>query len=89
MVKIDIEDVFRIILVNFVDYYLLGFLWDNEFYFDKCLLMGVSSLCQVFECLSVVLQWVMQIKYKVGDMLYILDDFFFIGLVDLLNCKID
>lgn len=89
MAKTDIEDAFRIIPVNPADYHLLGFSWDNEFYFDKCLPMGASSSCQVFERLSVALQWVMQTKYKAGDMSHILDDFFFIGPADLPNCKND
>lgn len=89
MAKTDIEDAFRIIPVNPADYHLLGFSWDNEFYFDKCLPMGASSSCQVFEHLSVALQWIMQTKYKAGDMSHILDDFFFIGPADLPNCKND
>lgn len=56
MAKIDIEDAFRIIPVNPADYHLLGCSWENEFNLDKCLPLGGSSLCQVFECLSVALQ---------------------------------
>lgn len=75
MAKTDIEDAFRIIPVNPADYHLLGFSWENEFYFDRCLPMGASSSCQIFERVSVALQWVMQSKYKAGAMSHILDDF--------------
>ena len=44
--------------------------------------MGASSSCQIFEQLSVALQWIMQCKYKAGGMSHILDDFFFIGPAD-------
>lgn len=52
MAKTDIKDAFRIIPVNPADYHLLGFSWDNEFYFDKCLPMGASSSSGflTFEC---------------------------------------
>jgi hypothetical protein len=44
--KCDIEDAFRIIPIHPSDYYLLGFTWNNYFYFDRCLPMGASSSCQ-------------------------------------------
>lgn len=55
--KTDIEDAFRIIPINPSDYHLLGFSWKKKFNFDKCLPMGSS--CQLFEKLSVALQWIM------------------------------
>lgn len=81
MVKLDIEDGYRNILIYFLDYYFLGFVWNNQYYFDKCLFMGVSLVCQLFEKLSIFLQWIMLNKYKVLGMFYLIDDFFFIGLL--------
>lgn len=66
MAKTDIEDAFRIIPINPSDYHLLGFSWEEKFYFDKCLPMRASSSCQLFERLSVALQWIMHTKYKGG-----------------------
>lgn len=37
--------------------------------------MGARSSCQIFERVSVALQWAMQSKYKSGAMSHILDDF--------------
>jgi hypothetical protein len=45
--KCDFEDAFRIIPIHPSDYYLLGFTWNNYFYFDRCLPMGASSSCQI------------------------------------------
>ncbi|XP_061175932.1 uncharacterized protein LOC133184874 [Saccostrea echinata] len=89
MAKTDIDDAFRIIPVNPSDYHLLGFSWKNKFYFDRCLPMGASSSCQIFEQLSVALQWIMQSRYMAGGMSHILDDFFFIGPADSPNCEKD
>lgn len=48
-----------------------------------------NSSCQIFERVSVALQWVMQSKYKAGAMSHILDDFFFIGPAYSQSCKND
>lgn len=48
MAKPDIEDAFRKIPIFPLDYHLLGFSWQGQFYFDKCLPVGASSSCQVF-----------------------------------------
>lgn len=44
--KKDIEDAFRIIHVNPAEYHLLGFSWDNVFYLDICLPMGLVVLVE-------------------------------------------
>ena len=49
MAKTDIEDAFRIIPIHPLDHSLLGFSFEGEFYFDRCLPMGASSSCQIFE----------------------------------------
>ena len=77
--KCDIEDAFRIIPIHPSDYYLLGFTWNNYFYFDRCLPMGASSSCQIFEKFSCAIQWIMQTKYHAAGMSHIIDDFLFVG----------
>lgn len=59
MAKCDFQDGFRNIPIHPDDYHLLGFMWDNLYYYDKCLPMGASSSCQIFEKLSSSLQWIM------------------------------
>lgn len=61
----------------------------NVFYFDRCLPIGASSSCQIFERVSVTSQWLMQSKYNAGALSHILDDFFFIGPADSQSCKND
>lgn len=51
--------------------------------------MGASSSCQIFQQLSIALQWIMQFKYKAGGMSHILNDFFFTGPAGSNNCKKD
>lgn len=59
MAKMDIKDGFRNIPIHPRDNHLLGFRWEDKFYFDKCLPMGASSSCQIFEKLSTALHSIM------------------------------
>jgi hypothetical protein len=60
--KTDVEDAFRNFDIHPSDYHLLGFTWNGFYYYDKCLPMGASSSCQVFEKCSCALQWIMETK---------------------------
>ena len=62
LAKCDIEDAFRIINIHPSDHHLLGFTWNNFYYYDRCLPMGASSSCQIFESFSCALQWIMEFK---------------------------
>lgn len=79
MAKTDIQDAFRIIPIHPQDYPLLGFQWNGSFYYDRCLPMGASSSCQIFEAFSSALQWIMINKFNAVSLSHMLDDFFFIG----------
>ena len=87
MAKTDIQDAFRIVPVQPDDYKLLGFSWDNNFYYDKCLPMGASSTCQIFERLNTSLQWAVYENFSASGMSHMLDDFFFIGPKDSSKCS--
>ena len=89
MAKSDIKDAFRIVPVSPHDYHLLGFTWRDQFYYERCLPMGASSSCQIFERLSTALQWVMLNRWQAGGMSHILDDFFFIGPPNSHKCRND
>ena len=50
--KTDIKSAFRIVPIHPADYSLLGMNLDNLYYFDRCLPMGLSSSCNIFEAFS-------------------------------------
>lgn len=75
--KADLEDAFRLLPISQSSYGLLGFEWEGQFYFDKCLPMGCSISCCLFEAFSSSLQWVLLQKLEVPAMSHILDDFIF------------
>ena len=57
MAKTDIKSAFRIIPIHPSDYSLLGMKWQDMYYFDRCLPMGCSSSCAIFEAFSTALEW--------------------------------
>lgn len=83
LAKTDIENAFRIIPIRPADRHLLGFSWPADdgtvrYYMDACLVMGLSSSCQLFNRFSSALTWVMETKYN-ACVSHVLDDFCFLG----------
>ena len=87
MAKADIEDAFRLICLNPSEYHLLGLQWQGNYYYDRCLPMGCSSSCQIFEKFSSSLQWILNELYKINGVSHLLDDFFFVGKAGSNECQ--
>lgn len=77
--KSDIESAFRLIPVHPDDHHYLGFSWEGKLYFDKCLPMGCSSACQIFNRFSSSIAFLVAAKFPGGHVLHVLDDFLFIA----------
>ena len=78
MAKTDIKSVFRIIPIHPADYSLLGIKWDDMYYFDRCLALGLRSSCAILGAFSTSLQWISVHLLGACSVLHILDDFLFI-----------
>jgi len=52
MAKTDISNAYRNLPLKPEEYHLFGFKWNNLYYYDRCLPMGCSSSCQIFERFS-------------------------------------
>ena len=79
MAKTDVKSAFRIIPIHPADYPLLGIRWNNMYYYDRALAMGLSSSCAIFESFSTALEWVSLNLFDASALLHILDDFLFIA----------
>lgn len=79
MAKTDIKSAFRIIPVHPDDQELLGMKIDNSYFFDRCLPMGCSSSCAIFEAFSTALEWLSVNNLGASGVVHILDDFLFIA----------
>jgi len=88
MAKTDIKSAFQIIPIHPNDYPLLGMKWYNLYYFDRCLPMGCSSSCAIFEKFSTALEWLAKTRIGASGVLHILDDVLFITK-DESKCRSD
>ena len=88
MAMTDIKSAFRIIPIHPSDFPLLGMKWDNQFYYDVCLPMGLSSSCAIFEAFSSSLEWISVHRFGTSGVLHILDHFLFIAKTET-KCRSD
>ena len=77
--KADIESAYRIIPIHPDSVHLLGFTWEGQYYYDRCLPFGLSASCRIFESFSTAIHWILKHHFQVLDMTHILDDFMFFG----------
>ena len=89
MAKTDIKSAFRIIPVHPDDHPLLGMKWENFDDYDRCLVMGCSSSCAIFESFSTALEWIAIHRLGASNVLHILDDFLFSFSLTLKRCQLD
>ena len=82
MAKTDISDAYRLIPLHKSQYHLTGLEWNGKYYFDKCLPMGCSSSCKIFERFSSGLEWILKNKMGITSLVKILDDFLFVESSD-------
>ena len=88
LAKTDIKSAFHIIPVAPCDFLLLGIEWQGKLYFDKCLPMGCSSSCNIFESFSTALEWIAKYRLHASSVIHILHDFLFIGHSEA-KCQVD
>ena len=82
--KVDIKSAFRLLIVNFD---LLGIKFDNMYYIDKCLPMGCSVSCNLFEKFSSFVQWVVETRCSLHSIDHYLDDFILVGKKFSTDCS--
>ncbi|XP_053372810.1 uncharacterized protein LOC128546374 [Mercenaria mercenaria] len=73
--KMDIKNAFRLLPIHPKDFDLLGFKFENNYYFDKCLPFGCSISCSTFEKFSTFLEYLVRKKANSKHVLHYLDDF--------------
>ncbi len=77
LAKSDIKSAFRLLPVAPSDYELLGFTFQGKYYYDKCLPMGCSISCALFEKFSTFLEFQIRKVTDSSAITHYLDDFFF------------
>ena len=87
LAKADVKSAFRLIRVFPGDFDQLGFMFENKYYFDKCLPMGASISCAIFEKFSSALHWLTEKCSGNRNIQHYLDDFLFGGEANTLQCQ--
>ena len=77
--KIDISQAFRLLIINPADFDLLGVMFEGNYFIDKCLPMGCSLSCSLFEKFATMLHWAVTSYSGIDTLDHYLDDFIFIG----------
>ena len=78
LAKIDIQSVFRLLLVHPEDRHLLAMSWKGELYIDHCIPFGLRSAPRLFNILADLLSWATQ-KAGVSYLIHYLDDYLTVG----------
>lgn len=86
--KMDISQAFRLLLVHPGDFDLLGIYFDGFYYIDKCMPMGCSLSCAMFEKFATFLHKIVVNRSGLDTIDHYLDDFFFAGEKGSENCEI-
>jgi len=86
MAKVDITDAYRMVPIDKSDWRHLGMAVGNLIYIDRCLPMGASSSCQIFQRISDAIAWVTTSNFSNCKIFNYLDDFLILGPTEFL-CK--
>jgi hypothetical protein len=86
LAKIDVKSACRLLKIWPGDFDHLGFTFDGTFYFDKCLPMGASVSCSLFEKFTTALHWYTAFCSPHKNILHYLDDFLFGGETNTNQC---
>ena len=57
MAETDVKSALRIIPIHTSDYSMLDMKWQNPILIYRCLPVGCSSSCAIFEACSTALEW--------------------------------
>ena len=81
MAKTDVKSALRIIPIHPSDDSMLGMKWQNPILIYRCLPMGCSSSCAIFEACRTALEWLAMTCFGASGVLYILGDLLFLPTV--------
>ncbi|MES9905170.1 MAG: reverse transcriptase domain-containing protein, partial [Sedimenticola sp.] len=87
LAKADIKSAFRLLPVSPQDFELLGFQFDNKYYFDKCLPFGCSLSCALFEKFANCLEFLVRNTAVAGHIVHYLDDYLGAGRPNSEDCQ--
>ena len=83
-----IKSAFRLLPVHRADFELLGIFFEEQYNVDKCLPMGCSISCSLFEKCSSFIQWVVGKPTGKKSLAHYLNDLLFAGKKGTNDCTL-
>lgn len=86
LVKLDIEAAYKLVAVAREDWPLLGFKWEDQWYYERVLPFGLRSSCRLWELVAAALHFFFQHMLGVTiphSVIHYVDDFLFVLHPDL------
>ena len=77
----------RLLPVHPDSFHLLGMQWNGQFFYDKCMPMGRSLSCSLFETFACFLELAVKDSSPHWVLLHYLDDFLFVGRAGSGECS--
>ena len=74
LAKCDIKSAFRLLPIHPDDFELVGFSFNDKYYFDKAMPMGCSVSCSMWVKFSTFIQWLVQKEAQKGLVMHYLKD---------------
>ena len=56
------------------DYHCLGMMWRGKYYYDRVLVFGLSSACQLWERVATAIHWIARHHLKLKLLVHYIDD---------------
>ena len=87
MAKVDLKAAFQMIPVGREDWELLGMVWRDAIYVDKCLPFGLRSAPYLFNQYARALSWILKTNYSIKRHIHYLDDYLMVGEAGSNQCS--
>ena len=85
LIKLDIKAAYKQVPVRREDWPLLGFMWEDQYYFERVLPFGLRSSCRLWEMYATALDYIIQkvlvvqgAPHHTRRTVHYVDDFLFI-----------
>ena len=75
MCKVDISDAFKLVPLKPGTWNMFGIKWKGLYYFYQRLVFGYRSSPKIFDQLLIAICWIAKHKYKIENIIHLLDDF--------------
>lgn len=73
--KLDVKSAFRQIPVRKEDFPLLGIFWQDQYYYEQVLPLGLRSSPAIFDSVARAVEWIMHYQFSIRQLIHYLDDY--------------